>query len=360
MRLPVPNPIANLAKAVSGLGRWVALPIFALSVATTAKSFRGNPVIGSATLNRWGLHVARKRLAAALGQRRRRRLAGLIPDSDRAAFDRDGFIVKPNFLDDATFRAVRNEILDLEVAAREAIIGDAMTRLIPIDVMNAARLPTVKSVLESSSYRGLLAYVGAFRRTPNVYVQTVFSRVCEGEPDIQSSFHSDTFHPTVKSWLFLEDVPDDATPFTYVPGSHRLNRRRLAWERRMSITAAHSRDVLTAEGSLRISEREIKRLGYGPARRFPVAANTLIVADTSGIHARAPAPGKSSRVSIWAYSRSNPFLPWSGFDFNASPAIKKRALMLYWAASDGWKDMTGSRRAWRWVGKRTPLSPPGV
>ncbi len=350
----------GVAKAAGRLGRYLALPYHVLSVASATKSFRDNPVIGSATLNRWGLHVARRRLAAKLGIWRRSRLAGSIAEADRAAIDRDGFIVKPNFLDDATFQAFRTEIMSLEAPAREALIGDALTRLIPLDVLDRTGLETVRRVLEGPAYRGLLDYAGSFRRRPNIYVQTVFSRVCAGEPDIQSAFHADTFHPTVKAWLYLEDVPDDATPFTYVAGSHRLNRRRLAWERRVALTAASAGDRLTAEGSMRISEREIARLGYGPVRRFPVAANTLIVADTSGIHARAPAPGRSTRVAIWAYSRSNPFLPWTGGDLIHAPALKRRALTLYWAASDGWKDLTRSRREWRWVGKRRPLSPPGM
>jgi hypothetical protein len=84
----------------------------------------------------------------------------------------------------------------------------------------------------------------------------------------------------------------------------------------------------------------------------------LVVADTSGFHARGTAPGPSVRVSIWAYSRSNPFLPWTGGDLLALPVIGGRALRFYWAVTDRWKDLTGARRDWRWVGKRSPLSPP--
>jgi len=311
-------------------------------------------------LNRWGLHIARKRIAAPLGRFRRRSLARLIPVEDCAALERDGFIVKPGFLDDATFQALRDEILKLKAEAREAVIGDTLTRLIPLDHVALRELPVARSVLDGPVYRNLLNFAGSFRRRPHLYVQTVFSRVCDGEPDIQSFYHSDTFHPTVKSWFFLEDVTEDATPFTYVPGSHRLNKRRLAWERRISIDAANGRDRLTAEGSLRISEETIRRLGYGPPRRFPVSANTLVVADTSGFHARGAGPGRSTRVAIWAYSRGNPFLPWPGGDLLALPLVRGRALRLYWAVSDRWKDFTKARRDWRWVGKRSPLSPPGM
>jgi hypothetical protein len=338
--------------------RRLLLPVYFLTIASSAKSFRDNPVIGSERLNRWGLHVTRKRIAARIGAWRRRQLAGLVSVEDRAAFERDGFIVKRNFLDPATFRTFRDEIMGLNTAAREAVIGDTLTRLIPLDATTLRGLPTTRAVLEGRAYRNLLDYVHSFRRRPHLYVQTVFSQFCAAEPDVQSFFHSDTFHPTVKAWLFLEDVDADAAPFTYVPGSHRHNRRRLAWERRMSRTARLAGDRLTAEGSLRISEREIRRLGYGPPVRMPVGANTLVVADTSGIHARGTTTRQTARVSIWAYSRSNPFLPWVGGDLATLPLLKGHALRLYWAVTDRLKDARRAPRDWRWVGPRSPLTPP--
>jgi len=355
-QLAPPPPTRTLGKP--GWRRWLLAPIHALAIAGSAKSFRDNPVIGSPTLNRWGLHVARKRLAQRLGDLRRRQLAGLVSAEDRAALARDGFIIKRNFLDDATFRALRAEITGLTADAREAVIGDTLTRLIPLDAVTLRGLRTTRTVLEGSRYRDLLAYVGSFKRRPHLYVQTIFSRHCDAEPDVQSFFHSDTFHPTVKAWLFLDEVAEDTTPFTYVPGSHRYNRRRLAWERRVSITARAAGDRLTAEGSLRISEREIRRLGYGPPVRLPVGGNTLVVADTSGIHARGTTDRQSVRLSIWAYSRSNPFLPFVWGDPNQLPVIKGYALRLYWAVTDRLKDAKRARRDWRWVGLRSPLAPP--
>lgn len=251
-----------MTKRKSKLWRhWLMMPLYALAVASSAKSFRDNPVIGSPRLNQRGLHILRRELARPLGVYRRRRLESLISQADREAFARDGFIVKPNFLPPAEFKALQDEILNLDAPAREAIIGDTLTRLIPLDGKVLPRLPVAQSVLEGKRYRNLLAYVGSFRRVPHLYVQTVFSKHRpDAEPDIQSFYHSDTFHPTVKSWLFLDDVKIDSTPFTYVPGSHIANKRRLAWERRTSITAKDGKDKLTAEGSFRISEVEIRRL----------------------------------------------------------------------------------------------------
>jgi hypothetical protein len=53
---------------------WLLAPVHAAALLSAAKSFRGNPILGNAALNRAGLHVLRVRLAAAMAAFRRRRL----------------------------------------------------------------------------------------------------------------------------------------------------------------------------------------------------------------------------------------------------------------------------------------------
>jgi hypothetical protein len=347
--------------ALMKLYQWPLLAAYAVAIASSAKSFRDNPVIGSEYLNRLGLHLLRRRIARRMGIRRRTQLASSIPPADRAAFDRDGFLLKRDFLDPETFARLRNEIMALHTNAREAIIGDTLTRLIPLDAQNLRLVPTVRAVFEGSVFRSLMGYIGSFRRRPHLFVQTVFSQVLkDAPPDVQSFFHSDTFHPTVKAWLYLEDVEEDSCPFTYVPGSHVANRRRLAWERQVSIGAAKSNDPLTAEGSLRISDEKLAQLGYAPPQKLAVGANTLIIADTSGFHKRSTSADQSRRISIWAYSRSNPFLPWTGGDLSALPLVQGRAVRVFWFVQDLSKRLLGSKGGWRWVGLRTPATPPSL
>jgi hypothetical protein len=162
----------------------------------------------------------------------------------------------------------------------------------------------------------------------------------------------------VKAWFFLNDVDPDQGPFVYVPGSHRLTPRRLAWERRASLGAARSPNPDTAEGSLRIAPAALRRLGLGAPEVFAVPQNTLIVADTFGFHARGVSAARSARVEIWAYGRRNPFLPWLGLDAAALPGIKGRAVPLYWRGSDALERLRLGRNPWRPEGLATPLSPP--
>ena len=80
------------------LRRVAMTPLWVAQLPTGTKSFERNPIIGSRRLNEWGLHAARVALAHRLAWARRRKLAGLISPKDREAFDRDGFVVRRNFL----------------------------------------------------------------------------------------------------------------------------------------------------------------------------------------------------------------------------------------------------------------------
>ena len=192
--------------------------------------------------------------------------------------------------------------------------GDAVTRRISLDPSVVKRIPAVRAVLDNATWRGLLHYVGSDAIETVNYIQSILTKVDDSGRDPQGSLHADTFHPTVKAWLFLDDVGQEASPFTYVPGSHRLTPERLDWERRMSLIAAGSKDQMTSEGSFRIAETELAELGLPACRRLAARANTLIVADTFGFHARGPSSAPGCRVEVWAYGRRNPFLPWVGLD----------------------------------------------
>src|SRR5262249_26773316 len=138
----------------------------------------------------------------------------------------------------------------------------------------------------------------------------------------------------------------DAGPFTYVPGSHRLAPGRLAWEGRMSLAAPRAADADTRQGSFRIEPSELAALGLSEPRVFAVPANTLVVADTFGFHARGPSAARSLRVEIWAYGRRNPFLPWAGFDPWTQVGLARRSL-FGWRLGDALERAGLKPHRWR-------------
>jgi hypothetical protein len=333
-------------------------PLWVAQLATGAKSFERNLVIGSRRLNEWGLHARRVALAHRLANTRRRKLANLIPANDRAAFERDGFVVRPNFLAAEQFATLLAQVKAYRGPLREISEGDTVLRKIALDKKTLADLPGLNAVLRSPDWRGLIRYVGSRDAEPVVWVQSILRHACAGPVDPQTILHADTFHPTVKAWLFLTDVAEDAGPFTYVPGSHRLSAERLAWERRMSLAARHSANAEIRQGSFRIDPTELSSLCLPQPRSFAVPANTLIVADTFGFHARGPSTRPSLRVEIWAYGRRSPFVSWAALLPWTTAALGRRST-LAWQLGD-WLNAAGIKKH-RWQ-ERTGVSafdPPG-
>ena len=322
--------------------QWWRLPFWLLALPTGAKSFADNPIIGSSRLNRLGLHAARVRLAHAMASSRRRRLAASLPADLRRQFDENGFIAVPDFLEPSDYRRLRDRLLGLDVPARSQQQGDTITTRVAVGPGLLAAVPPLHALLASPRWNAILGYVASFRSRPLYYLQAIGSGLADGPPDPQLQLHSDTFHPSMKAWLFLSDVEEEDAPLTYVAGSHRLTPARLAWERAKSVAVLEQGDRLSQRGSFRVSPAELADLGLPQPTRFTVPANTLVVIDTCGFHARGRSAKPSVRTEIWAYSRRSPFLPWTGFDPLAiGPLADRRGEWL--AAALDWLD----RRGWR-------------
>lgn len=346
------NSIASRS-LISRVATVLLAPVWALQLATGYKSFLDNPLVGSRRLNDLGLHVARVRLADALCRWRRRRLARKVRPEWREAFDRDGFVAIPDIVPPEEFAALREAVLTYRGPAREIRQGDAITRRLAVDPGMLEAIPALRRLLERKDIAALFHYVAGYRIEPLHYIQTIVSKVGGNEPDPQEALHADSFHSSMKAWLFFNPVEVENGPFTYVPGSHRFTPERLAWERQRSLNDPRGIDRMSARGSPRVGSQDLAAMKLPAPRALAVPANTLVVADTVGFHARGPALEPGERVELWSYARRNPFLPWLGGDPLSLPGLAERRVPLIWAVTD---------RAPRWlivpwpsVGVRTPV-----
>ena len=337
-------------------------PLWVAQLFTGAKSFLDNPVIGSQRLNRLGLHRGRVKSATAMAQWRRRRLArgvaSAAPAQWRETFDRDGFVAISDFLPPEEFARLRAALLEHRAPAREMRQGDAITRRMAVNPQMLAAIPELRAFYDRKDLRGLFRYASSFAVEPLHYIQTILTHCGEGASrkdtsDPQQVLHADAFQPSMKAWFFLNDVGPDEAPFTYVPGSQRLTPARLAWEYRRSTTPPDQLDRLSARGSQRITVEELAELGLPGPSALAVKANTLVVADTFGFHARGTSTAPAARVELWSYSRRNPFLPWLGGDPLSLPGIAERRVDWLWAFRDKFKRHIG--QPWLRAGVKRPL-----
>lgn len=225
--------------------------------------------------------------------------------------------------------------------------GQTVTRMIPLTHGARARMPETVAAAQGPALNRLAGYVAGRSGAPIHFVQTVIAEPSARPADPQTALHADTFHSTAKFWLFLQDVGPEDGPFMFAPGSHRLTPERLAWEHEQAVTAKEAKRAHHSFGSFRVGQDEMARFGYQAPRPMPVAANTLVVADTYGFHARTPSSKPTVRVEIHGHMRRNPFPPWNGLDIQALPGVKGRQMDLYF----GWMDRIGKETVWKDVGE---------
>ncbi len=340
----------NAIRAVAQTGLRAAL---LFRVLTMAKSFEGNSPIGSKTLNRLGLHRWRVKTAANLASWRRSRLAKHVPAHYREQFLQNGFIIIRNVLPEDEFAQLKQSLSSRAWPAREMTQGDTITRRTAINQDVLQESAPLRQFLGQKWLKSLFRYVASYDKEPLLYIQSISKKPAR-EADPQTAMHSDTFHPSMKAWYFLNEVKAGEGAFTYVRGSHRLTPERLAWEHAKAQTLPEQGDKMSRRGSFRIEPEELASIGLPEPEELACPANTLVIADTYGFHGRGPSGPELNRVEIWAYCRRNPFLPYLGADFFSLPMFRSRRMDWLWSVRDRFPK--AFRQPWRKVGnKKLPI-----
>ena len=242
------------------------------------------------------MHVARAQMATEAQSQRRAKYG--YKTSYSREFDERGIVVIPNFMSDMT--GFVEEIEKFPIAENKNennLLFDKtgcrtvqyrwhsdIARLYNI-VMDCHALPTLEP---------------QFRQ--NTFIQRLQNR--PDDNDVQKVMHMDTFFITVKFWFFPEDVTIDDGPFCYVPKSNILTDKRKEWMRKQWADIIDGRidpqrPYGHAEGSLRVFDEELISMGYDPeATAHPVKANTLVIANTFGFHARGQVSNTVIRQAI--------------------------------------------------------------
>ncbi len=317
-----------------------------LALVTGAKSFRDNPVIGSTTLNRLGLHILRVKLAHFVMQCRWLMLSPLMPKEYRKEYRRNGFVVIPDFISKKQVKALRRDIAGHTGPVRQLTQGNTATQRILLDKAATENYPALKALTENPTLAKYLSYAGGKLMAPLLYVQ----RIRNGKgSDPQKSMHSDTFHPTMKAWLFLEDVKDKNGPFTYVRGSHHFTPLRLAWEYERSTQPDTRADKYSEKGSLRATEDDLASMNLPKPTAVTVTAGSLVIANTNGFHGRGKAKAGASRLEIWAFSRHTPFNPLPGLIVPGWKNLRHTIIQAYWRRKDKEAAIKGSKASWHLI-----------
>lgn len=308
------------------------LPLWLVQVFTWSKSFRSNPIIGSPVLNRLGLHVLRVVVAEGLFRWRLWLLSPLVDREDRRMFREQGWILKRDFLPPEAFAALKGELLGYRGEITEVQEGDTRTQRVLLTRQTLQALPRCRALVEHPALDRVMRYASSKNRPPLYYIENLRLRAVDSAlKDPQQDLHSDTFHPCVKAWLFIDDVSARNAPHVYVPGSHRLTWNRLKWEYRESLAASAAGKQPAGDrywdGSFRVTGQDLRDMGCAAPKSFQVPANTLLIANVHGFHRRGDATEPSARMTIWMQARDNPFNPF----VSLFPHLSARLVEAVWS-----------------------------
>ena len=326
-------------------------PLYLIELMTSAKSFKDNPIIGSNILNRCGLHVIRLLLSHFIMRIRMLALSGGISANDRRQFFQQGYLVKENYLSVDEFISLEKESHAFDGEIREARQGDTLTHRAVLSPEVLSRYPVMHRILFSNTFQRLARFTSGHLRDPLYYLEEIKNEYSRGGNDPQKMFHHDTFHPSMKCWLFIDDVAENSGAFTFIPQSHKLDWKRIKWEYKMSLDAQHAKNHMHARGSTRYSDEDLVELGLSAPHAFAVKKNTLVLVNVFGIHRRGDSIGKSTRLALWGDSRTNPFSPFPGIGGEYANKLQYYFLSSFRKKVDETAEKRGVRSPWAVISK---------
>ena len=128
--------------------------------------------------------------------------------------------------------------------------------------------------------------------------------------DVQNQVHLDRAHPTIKWFLYKNDVSVKNGAFCYSKGSHLPTKEKLEFLYKISCMTEKNKDLKNhidrgKLGAIRVSKKSkskeislINEMKFGPCNPLEYPENTLIIADTSGFHKRGELQKNQKRITL--------------------------------------------------------------
>ena len=238
------------------------------------------------------MHIERAEKAYEVQQQRRVKLGHKTEFSKE--FDENGIVVIPNFMENTTGLVEEIENFPISENKNDSNLLFTVKR----DWVESRLRDFVRIHDIVMDCHALNTLVPQFNE--NTFVQRIQNR--SDDNDVQKILHMDTFFPTLKFWFFPEEVTIDDGPFRYVAKSNILTDKRKEWMRQqwqniIDKKIEPERTYGHAEGSLRIFDSELRDMELD-AKSYAVKANTLVIANTFGFHARGQVSNAVIRQAI--------------------------------------------------------------
>lgn len=222
-----------------------------------------------------------------------------------AELNNNGFTLINNFFSieqlENIKKSITQDLLKIEHSHAQDGAQYIVKNIESFNIFNKSELSELKNkILEVSQ-----PYLGKINlSTLHIYFHAVrkANDKVDDNSDINLLMHSDTYHKTLKGFLYLEPLELEDGPFEYIVSSNNLNINRLKREYQNSI----NQEILKRDHGGWRFEKNYYNSVYNN-KIFTGICNSMIVADTFGLHRRNPRSKDGYRISIHFSLRKSPF-----------------------------------------------------
>ena len=267
----------------------------------------------------FGLHTNRQILALWTLLLKRRLNGRGAPNPLLSDLHRDGLAVMRDYFDGDTLGKIRQVISEiegskdresLEVTGAKFKSQDGASYVHLNLTKDMGILPSRELVEIVRGYLGLRDLEGL-----GMWLHGVEDDTSSNRKDINLEWHTDTFHNTVKGFLYIDPLSLADGPFNFFLGSHRFYFRRFWEEFRQSLGSKNVQGFRCAD-PIRIYPKGKNKVCEG-------LGNAMIVADTFGYHRR----GKGQPVE-----KGGPFISALGSTHSAGLVWSPINLLRIWSS----------------------------
>ena len=273
-----------------------------LPVQTIHRIYSNEKFVDIRRLNELGLHLYRIILANKIYKKRR-----TVQSELGQQFCEQGYLLVEDFLPEEEFNNIKS-VFDRDVASSSAFGTKWAFHPTQMFARNKNFYDLIKECARVKNFS---------HDAPKGIPRTEFWNHFHEKEDPQYRYHTDTFQPTCKFWLYLEDIEVNQGPMNLIPRSHVCDEKRLKWDYENSLLSRDSTlwdyrvqkngtpgSFRILEGSTEEEERsELQRLGYSTNKVMVGKKNTLLAANTYCFHKRGIGEKNSYRRTLTSQYR---------------------------------------------------------
>lgn len=253
--------------------------------------------VGSVFANRLGLQVGR---VLARNVKWGLRTKQVSPDVQTylVRMERDGIVVIPDFLPEEAFASVKADFdRSRDEANRLGYTHNHLNGLLQ-ETRNLSaepdRFPAVRVHLEENPI--VYRIVSATLRCRIKYTAPVYAEIwrcpdpASQNMDLENVLHADVHYPTVKLWLYMNEIDGANAAFTYARGSQKFTFYRMMHEYDLSVREAlmkrgRATPHLLDRGRNRIADHYLAKMKVAEGQ-ICGKPNTLVISNNFGFHKR--------------------------------------------------------------------------